>query len=109
MRELPVVMRVEAELPIRDEARDNCYERVQEATLNEGERYIIHLESKEYATCLKLLNPEGMIVAFHDEGMPSNGAHIIYEAPRTGTYRLVASSMTTHAVGAFTLTVCRGE
>jgi hypothetical protein len=107
MRQLPIEMRVESELTIRDPSQDNCFYRVHEVALREGERYIIDLESKEYANCVKLLNPDGMIVAFQDEGTPSRGARIIYEAPRTGTYRVLTASTTPNAIGPFTLTVCR--
>src|SRR5262249_36906077 len=107
MRELPIVMRVEAGLTLQDESQESCYHRSHEVTLVAGQRYIIDLESAEYATCLKLLSPEGMIVAFDDEGSPMRGARLMYEAPRTGTYRLIVASTEPYAVGRFTLTVCK--
>lgn len=105
VRELPIVMRVETTLTTEDEMRDECYQQTHEVTLNEGERYVIELASREFATCLKLLSPDGMIVAFDDEGTTSRPAQIIYTAPRTGVYRLVAASTMPHSVGAFRLTV----
>jgi hypothetical protein len=107
MRELPIVMRVEAGLTLQDESQESCYNRSHEVTLVAGQRYIIDLESGEFATCLRLLAPEGMIVAFDDEGSPMRGARVMYEAPRTGIYRLVVASADPYAVGAFTLTVCK--
>src|ERR1017187_7311915 len=60
MRELPIVLRLESALTTNDDSQDNCHHRVHEVTLTEGHRYIIDLESKEFGTCVKLLNPEGM-------------------------------------------------
>jgi hypothetical protein len=106
LRELPVVMRVEAALTTADEARSDCYHRVFEVTLTAGRRYIMDLESNHFETFVKLLNPGGAIVAFDDEGCSNRPARIVFEAARTGTYRLVATSGTPAALGAFTLTVC---
>jgi len=109
VRELPSVMRVEAALTTLDEAQDSCYFKSHEVTLNEGQRYVIELSSKDLPMCLKLLNPDGMIVAFDDEGSKTRPAHLIFEAPRTGVYTLVAASTNAYSVGAFKLTVSGDE
>jgi hypothetical protein len=106
LRELPVVMRVEAALTTSDAALENCFHKAHEISLVAGRRYIIDLESNEFETCVKLMNAEGAIIAFADEGNPDRLARLVFEAPRTGTYRLVAASNTPYAVGAFRLTVC---
>jgi len=54
---------------------------------------------------VKLLNAEGTVVAFGDEGSEARPARVVYQAPDTGAYRLVAASNTPNAVGAFTLMV----
>ncbi len=109
VRELPIVMRLETALTTYDDVQDQCYQKVHDLTLNAGQRYIIELDSKRFTSCVKLLNPDGMIVAFDDEGSTTRPARITYEAPRTGVYRLVAASTTPYSVGAFTLTVTGDE
>jgi hypothetical protein len=109
VREMPIVMRVEASLTMTDKTQDECYQKVHDVTLNAGQRYVIELASKEFTPGLKLLNAEGAIVAFDDEGNTTNPARIFYTAPETGTYRLVTASTTRFSVGPFTLTVLGDE
>jgi hypothetical protein len=109
VRELPIVTRLESSLTMTDEAPDECYQRVHDVTLVEGQRYIIELASKDFTTGLKLLNSDGAIVAFDEDGTTTTPARIVYTAPKTGQYRLVAASTTRFSVGPFNLTVYEDE
>jgi len=109
VRELPIVMRVEAALTMIDEAQDECYQKVHDVTLNAVQRYVIELASKEFTPGVKLLNSDGAIVAFDVEGTTTTPARIIYTAPRTGVYRVVTASTTPYSLGAFTATVSNDE
>jgi hypothetical protein len=106
LRELPCVMRIEATLAEIDESPNDCYQRVYELTLTAGRRYIIDLESNQFEPFVKLLNADGAIVAFDDEGSSNRPARVVFVAPRTETYRLVATTGTPRALGTFTLSVC---
>jgi hypothetical protein len=106
IRALPILMRVEAALTTTDSAHADCFHKTQEVTLIRGRRYIIDMQSTQFEPLVKLLNAEGTIVAFDDEGCMPRAARIVFTAPRTGGYRLVATSASSFATGSFTLTVC---
>ncbi len=106
VRELNVLVRMEATLMPSDAVEDGTFQKTHELTLIEGKRYVIDLASNEFVAFVKLLNPDGAIVAFDDEGCMPRPARIVFTASRTGTYRLIAASATPFATGAFTLTVC---
>lgn len=108
LREPPVVMRVEDELTASDEMRNDCHVKTYDVSLRAGRRYFIDLESKEFGTCVKLLNPAGMIVAF-DEGGVGRNTRIVFEPMTTGMHRIVATSATEHATGAFALAMREEE
>lgn len=106
IRELPALLRVEGALATGDAVRDGCFQKTHDIALTEGRRYILDMESSSFTAFLQLLNPEGAIVAFDDEGSMPRPARIVYTAPRTGTYRLVATSATPFCTGGFKVTVC---
>jgi len=103
-----VVMRVEDLLTAADEARNDCHFKTYDVLLTAGQRYAIDLESKEFDTCVKLLNAASMIVAF-DEGGMGEHPRIVFEAATTGIHRIMATSAAEHATGAFALVVREEE
>jgi hypothetical protein len=105
MRELPSVFEVAAELASTDPMNSDCHERIYDVPLVEGRRYVIDLGSRDFDAYIKLMTSENVIVAFEDECNPIRGARIVFTAPRTETYRIVATSLSPHATGAFTLNV----
>jgi hypothetical protein len=108
IREVPVMMRMDDRLTPVDEVRNECYVKTYDVAMTAGRRYYVNLESSEFATCMKLLRPDGTIVAFDEGGMDRN-TRITFEAPTTGTYQIVATSFGECAVGTFTLTVREEE
>lgn len=105
VREIPVIMRLDDYLTPCDEANEDCRYKTYDVALTAGRRYDVALESSEFPTGLKLLDPEGMIVAFDEGGGPDTNTRLTLIAPATGTYRLVATSFSPQAVGVFNLTV----
>jgi hypothetical protein len=106
IRELPILLRVEAALSPRDATSGGAFLRTHEVALTQGQRYIIDMESGNFDPYVKLLNSDGAIVAFNDEGYIAGMARIVFTAPRTETYLLVTTSRAPFATGAFALTVC---
>ncbi len=106
VREMPVLMNVVAELTPNDPVRNDAFMSVHEITLTAGRRYIIDLQSDEFDTFLKVLNPDGTIVAFADECGTMRNTRVIYMPTRTETYRIVATSYEPAVIGAFQLMVC---
>lgn len=97
--ELPVMMEVrgEHEMPAATGTNIN---------LVAGRRYIIDMQSDELEPFVKLLNANGAVVAFNDEGWLGRPARIVFVAPRTETYRIVATNAGPRGVGLFRVTVC---
>jgi hypothetical protein len=109
MRELPSVFEVSAELASTDPMNSDCHERFYDVPLIEGRRYVIDLGSREFDAYVKLMTTENVIVAFEDESSPVRGARIVFTAPRTETYRIVATSLMPNSTGTFTLNVSECE
>lgn len=106
VREMPVLMSVASELTPNDPMGNDAFMSIHEITLTAGQRYIIDLRSDEFNTFLKLLNPQGAIVAFADECGTMGSTRVIFTPTRTETYRIVATSYDPAVVGAFHLMVC---
>jgi hypothetical protein len=106
LREIPVMFRIEASLTPRDPVANGCFHKTHEVTLVAGRRYIIDVESNHFNAFLKLQDGGGAIVAFDDEGCGERPARVVYTPLQTGNFRLVATSVSPFATGAFTLTVC---
>jgi len=106
IRELPVILRVEEALEPDAAVSNDCFERVYEVGLTAGRRYILDMASDEFAPFVKVLNAEGMIVAFEDECGAMRNTRVVFEPIVTGTYRIVATSYEPRATGTFRLVVC---
>lgn len=109
MAELPSVFAVAEELTASDPMNNECHERIYDVPLIEGRRYVIDLGSRDFAAYVKLTTMENVIVAFEDECNLVRGARIVFTAPRTETYRIVATSLTPNSTGNFTLNVSECE
>jgi hypothetical protein len=106
IREMPILMRVDSGLWVTDPLHGDAFRKTHELTLIEGRRYIIDLASEDFEAFVQLLDEEDTMVAFNDGGCHPRPARIVYTAPRTGAFRVVATSAAPFATGAYTLTVC---
>ena len=70
-----------------------------------GHRYVIDMTSGEFDAWLRLLDASGTQVMFNDDNGVSQNARIDYLAPRTETYRIVATTFMPGATGQFQLQV----
>jgi len=110
VREVPILNVFKDHLTTTDNVRNDSYSKEYEVTLVAGRRYVIDLQSNDFATCVKLLNSDGAIVAFDEGGgMEMNTRIASYQAPMTGPYRIIVTSSEEHRTGAFNLTVREDE
>ncbi len=79
--------------------------RTAEFCLEEGRRYVIEVNSDTFPAVARLINSDGAVVAFDDEGFMVNRTRIIYTAPRSDVYRLEVLSNTPFTGGACRMTV----
>lgn len=100
-----LVLNVESHLTAGDPLVGNHYTRSYLVQMVSGRRFQIDLMSSEFDTYLKLLNPIGTEVAFDDDGGVGTNARIVYVPPSNGYYRIIVTSWTPRATGAFHLTV----
>jgi hypothetical protein len=102
------LLQVQGELTDKDE-RDkpapNCYCKVYPFQMQAGKKYQIDLKSKEFDAFLRLEDPSGKEVASDDDSGGGLDSRIIYTAPATGGYKIVASTYRDNETGKFTLTV----
>ena len=68
-------------------------EQLHELKMQAGRTYVIDMESRQFDTYLKLLDPSGKLLAENDDIAPDNlNSRIIYTPKETGTFRIVATS-----------------
>ena len=73
--------------------------------LHAGKRYTIDMNSMHFDTFLRLKSPTGNVVAANDDSGPALNAKIVFTAPATGMYRVVATSFSPAATGAYQLRI----
>jgi hypothetical protein len=82
--------------------------RVYQVKLLEGKTYVIDMtspDSKALDPFLRLQNASGKQLALDDDSGGNYNARLIFRAPATGTYRIVATSFANLGQGEFTLKV----
>jgi Bacterial pre-peptidase C-terminal domain len=72
--------------------------------LTAGKTYLIDMKSRAFNSFLRLEDPEGTQVAEDDNSGGMQDARIVFRAPKTGDYSIVATSVG-ESMGKFTLTV----
>ena len=70
-----------------------------------GKTYQIDHMSGAFDAYLYLEDPDGKLLAEDDDGGEGLNSRIIYKAEKTGNYRMIATSLSGRATGAFTLSV----
>src|SRR5262249_42938534 len=81
--------------------RSKC--KVHTFKMEAGKGYKIDMQSTDFDTFLRLENPDGKQVAYNDDVAPGNlNSQIIYLAPTTGEYRIIATAFD-GKIGQYTL------
>lgn len=109
VREVPIVMNVEASLVTNDEMPGNFNEMVYEVAMTAGRRYVIDMVSNEFDAFVRVLNREGAIVAFTNECDRMHNTRVVFTPTETGVYRIGATSNAEHATGGFRLMVVAAD
>jgi Ca2+-binding EF-hand superfamily protein len=73
--------------------------------LEGGKNYQIQMTSQAYFAYLYLETPDGELVEQNDQGGFGLTRRLVHRAARTGTYRIIATSLGGWATGPFTLTI----
>jgi hypothetical protein len=106
VREMPMVMHDTNELTPSNPMMHEAFMSVHALSMTAGRRYVMDLRSDEFDTFLKVLDPQGAIVAFADEGDAMRTRRVVFTPTRTATYHIVATSADAAMIGAFRLMVC---
>lgn len=104
----------------RDMQREGALSKVYVVNFQATQLYTIEMDSTAVDAFLRLEDAHGQTVAFNDDkgvvgprGQVKNradlNAQILYTAPRTGLYRIYASSFAKNELGAYTLRVRQGR
>jgi serine/threonine protein kinase len=110
MREVvPVgpIKKFDDELSGSDPKHDGKFIKKFEVLLTAGTPYVFELTSQKFDTYLRLLRPDGKIIAVNDDIVPDNFqmSRIDFTPAATGVYALEVTSYNYGETGAFTLTV----
>lgn len=89
----------------KDKEQRRSYCHVCTAELIEGNNYQIDLTSKTFDAYLRLEDPEGLPLSKNNGGGGNLDARITYRCLRSGTYRVIVTTMRAAATGRYTLTV----
>jgi hypothetical protein len=68
-----------------------------------GVLYLIDLKSSEFDAFLRVEDADGKVLAEDDDSGGSQNARLLFRAPASGTYRIVATSFEPDQTGKFTL------
>jgi thiol-disulfide isomerase/thioredoxin len=89
----------------QDPTAPGCYCKIYPVKLQEGKEYQIDLKSKDFDAFLRLEDPSGKQVAEDDDSGGGLDSRIIYKAPKSGQYKVIASTFKDKETGKFTLTI----
>src|ERR1022692_4898243 len=92
----------------KDTKLTDSHRKLYKIKLTEGKVYRIDLSSKDFDTYLRLEDAKGKEVAFNDDIDLANkilDSRIIYVAPKSGEYRIIATTYDAAKTGLFVLEV----
>ncbi len=99
-----VIAGVLADGDAKDKVQKKSYCKIYAYKMTEGKAYQIDMKSKEISPFLRLENPGGNQVAMDDtDGL--RDARIVYTAPKSGEFKIIATTVHMGSKGKFTLTV----
>jgi hypothetical protein len=106
-------LNVEAELTAddpMDKVQKRSHAKIHQFKMTAGKTYQIDMKSPDQKALdpyLRLEDPTGKQVAFNDDVAPPGDldAQIIYTAPKSGTYKIIATTFQPNQTGKYTLTV----
>jgi tetratricopeptide (TPR) repeat protein len=91
----------------RDPRKPGCWCKVFPATLSAGKKYVVEMTQAPGSTLdpfLRLEDAKGNVLAFNDDGGDNLNSMLVFVVPRSGTYRIVATTLGPNQFGAFKLT-----
>jgi thiol-disulfide isomerase/thioredoxin len=92
----------------KDTKMKNSYRKVFTVKLTEGQAYKIDLSSTDFDTFLRLENAKGKELAFNDDIDPKNlDSRLIFVAPKTEEYKIIATTFEAGKTGLFTVEVAK--
>jgi hypothetical protein len=86
-----------------DPLQNLSYQKVHTFKLQARQAYLISLESKAFLPYLRLESSRGQHLKFTADVVRPGAAHILFEAPRDDTYRVVVTSVNGGATGEYKL------
>ncbi len=101
IRDLPAMFNVEAVMNPAEESATHTTE----LRFEKNRRYVIEVASDAFPAVARLLNAEGAVVAFDDEGCLNDRTRMIFTAPRSEVFRIEVSASAPFIGGVFRLTV----
>src|SRR5206468_1494641 len=90
-----------------DEVRPGCRCKSYPFKMVAGASYVINLLSRDFDAYLRVEDANGKALAEDDDSGGSLDARLVFTAPRTETYQMVATTFAADQGGAFTLQVAR--
>jgi hypothetical protein len=105
---LPINDRLTRDLPM-DRVRKRSYHKVHLFRMEAGTTYTIDLISREFDAYLRVEDSSEKGLAEDDDSGGNQNSRIFFTAPRTDTYRLVATTFVDGASGEYTLIIQPGR
>jgi tetratricopeptide (TPR) repeat protein len=90
-----------------DRLRKGCFACVYELELEAGPTYSIDLESSRFDAFLRLEDSAGKELLRDDDSGEGTNSRLIFRAPQSGSYRVIATSFGPNSTGDFVLTIRR--
>ncbi len=84
-------------------AKTGCHFKAYDFRMAAGATYLIDMRSTELDAFLRVEDAKGHLLALDDDSGGNRNAHLQYQAPATGTYRIIATTFKAGERGRFTL------
>jgi hypothetical protein len=93
----------------KDNVRRDCYHKVHTFRMVKGSTYTIDMASRDFDAFLRLEDSKGKQLAFDDDSGGGQNARIVFTAPETDDYRIIATTFGAGQQGRYTLTAKHGR
>ncbi len=89
----------------KDKVQQGSFHRVHEVKMVKDRVYVVELASKDFDSYLRLEDPQGQELADDDDGGGGLNSRIVFQAPDSAVFRIIATTLEDGATGRYQLRI----
>lgn len=101
---LTVKSQLTNDLP-KDKVQQGSFHRIHEVKMVKDRVYVVELTSKDFDSYLRLEDPQGQELADDDDGGGGLNSRIVFQAPDSAVFRVIATTLEDGATGRYQLRI----